>query len=147
MTLSRSQLCVLYAIIGALAFAGTWSQVLEPVRQLGFVEGTLRFWSDLMVNESSRFIAIDILFLGLAVFVWMILEARRLQLPGVWLYIAGSLLIGISLFVPLFLIHRERRQAALDGASQAGVVGVGDVVGFAILAAAALAYAAMVVMH
>ncbi len=147
MTISRSQLSVVYAIIGVLAFIGTWGQILEPLKQYGFFEGTVRFWTDLMVNESSRFIAIDIIFLVLAVVVWMILEARRLEIPGVWLYILAGLFIAISLFVPLFLIHRQRRLAILEGTSTAGTMTTGDLTGLLILSSAVLIYGALVFMH
>ena len=51
------------------------------------------FWQETLVNPASRLITVDVFFLGLAVFVWMVLEARRLGMRGVWLY----LLFGISL--------------------------------------------------
>jgi hypothetical protein len=82
MTVSRKALCVLYALVGALAFAGSWGNVLGLVGELGFWAGTIRFWQDTLVNGSSRFITVDLLFLGLTVVVWMVLEARRLRIPG-----------------------------------------------------------------
>ncbi|MFN0122541.1 MAG: DUF2834 domain-containing protein [Blastocatellia bacterium] len=141
MPISRKYLCVLYALIGGLAFAGTWGNVTGLVRQHGFLRGTLKFWQDVLVNESSRFITIDILFLGLAVIVWMILEARRLRIPGIWFYVVFGLLIAISLAVPLFLIHRERTLAALDPDAPAGVAHKADIAGVLLLLLAFTAFA------
>ena len=58
MTISRKTLCAVYVVIGGLAFVGTWGNVLGIVKQRGFWNGTLLFWQDVLVNESSRFITI-----------------------------------------------------------------------------------------
>ena len=141
MTISRKTLCAVYALIGVLAFVGTWGNVLGLAKQRGFLGATLAFWQDVWVNESSRFITVDILFLGLAVVVWMVLEARRLNIPGVWLYIVFGLFIAISLAVPLFLIHRERKLAVLEPGSSAGVMHKTDIVGVIFLLLAFTAFA------
>jgi len=141
MTLSRKALCALYALIGAVAFVGTWGNVLGVVRELGFWGGTVRFWQDTLVNESSRFITVDLLFLGLTVVVLMVLEARRLGIPGVWLYVVLGLLVAISLTVPLFMVQRERKLAALEPGAPAGTLGKADVIGLVLLAMVSVSYA------
>jgi hypothetical protein len=141
MTISRKALCAVYALIGVAAFVGTWGNILDVVRQTGFWEGTIRFWQDTLVNESSRFITADTLFLGLAVIVWMVLEARRLKIAGVWIYVVLGLLVAISLFVPLFLIQRERKLAALEPGSPAGTLAAADVAGLVLLGITCTTYA------
>lgn len=141
MTISRSTLCICYALIGALAFVGTWGNVLDLLQEQGFLQGTLHFWQQALVNGPSRFITVDLLFLGLSVTVWMLLEARRLAIPGVWLYVLFGLLIAISLAVPLFLIHREKRLAALEPGSTAGTLRTLDLLGLGLLALACTAFA------
>jgi hypothetical protein len=141
MTISRKALCVSYGAIGLLAVIGTWGNVLGMLGQLGFVSGTLRFWQDVLVNESSRFITIDILFLSLAVVLWMVLEARRLTIPGVWAYVVFGVLIGISLAVPLFLIHREIKLAAAEPGTPGGSLQRSDVAGLAMFGTAVTAFA------
>ena len=42
----------------------------------------------------------------------MVVEARKQGIPYVWAYIAGGMLIAISVTFPLFLIARERTLAA-----------------------------------
>src|SRR5690349_10793935 len=140
MTISRKALCVVYALIGLFAFVGTWGYVLSLLSQYGFWGGTLKFWQDVLVNESSRFIAVDILFFGLAVIVWMILESRRLKIPGVWFYIVFGLLIAVSLAVPLFLIHQERILATLKPNTPAGTMHAVDAIGIVVLALAFTAF-------
>ena len=141
MTVSRKILCAIYALIGVVAFIGSWGNILSVVQQYGFWEGTVRFWQDTLVNESSRFITVDLLFLGLTVVVGMVLEARRVRIPGVWIYVVLGLLIAISLTVPLFMIQRERKLAALEPDSPAGSLGASDVVGIVLLALISTTYA------
>jgi|SRR5690242_13030153 uncharacterized protein DUF2834 len=141
MAVSRKALCAVYAVIGVVAFAGTWGNVLGLVGEEGFWAGTIRFWQDTLVNASSRFITIDLLFLGLAIVVWMVLEARRLRIPGVWLYVVAGLLIAISLTVPLFMIQRERKLAALERGTPAGTLATADAVGLILLAIVFATYA------
>ena len=143
MTVSRKALCGTYALIGAVALVGSWGNILGVVGQLGFWDGTIRFWQDTLVNESSRFITVDLLFLGLTVVVWMVLEARRLKIPGVWIYVVAGLLVAISLTVPLFLIERERRLAVLEGDAPAGRLGFADAVAIGALGIVFVTYAAV----
>lgn len=141
MTISRRALCAVYALIGVVAFIGSWGNILGVVSQYGFWEGTMRFWQDTLVNSSSRFITVDLLFLGLTVIVWMVLEARRLKIPGVWLYVVAGLLVAISLTVPLFMIQRERKLAALEGDAPAGSLGFADAVAIGALGMVSATYA------
>ena len=141
MTISRKALCVVYALVAVLALVGTWGNVLGMVSELGFWDGTLRFWQDTLVNGSSRFITVDVLFFALAVIVWMLLEARRLAIPGVWLYIVIGLLIAISVAFPVFMIHRERKLAAIEPGEAAGSLGSIDGLAISILGLGVVAYA------
>jgi uncharacterized protein DUF2834 len=140
-TLSRKALSVVYALIGVVAFVATWANVLGAVQQYGFWEGTIRFWQDTLVNGSSRFITVDLLFLGLAIVVWMVLEARRVGIPGVWVYVVLGLLVAISLTVPMFMVHRELRLAALEPSSSAGTLRAADVVGIVAMGSICATYA------
>jgi hypothetical protein len=139
MTITRKSLCLGYALIGILALLGTWGNILGLLQQYGFLQGAFRFWQDLLVNESSRFITLDALFLGLAVVVWMVLEAKRRKIPGVWLYVAFGFFIAINLAAPPFMIHRERKLAALEPNSAAGSLHIVDI---AVIGALGLAFTA-----
>lgn len=146
MVINRKALCLAYSAIGALAFAGTFGDIRGLIGHYGlagFPEATLQFWKDLLANEASRFITVDLLFLGLAVVLWMLLEARRLKIPGVWLYIVAGLFIAISLAVPLFMIHRERRLAAVEPGPTAGSLQTLDLLGIAVLSVAVLAFSVL----
>ena len=139
MTISRKALCVLYGLIGIVALLGTWGNILEYLHA-GFVGATIHFWKETLVNPASRFITVDILFLGLTVIVWAVLEARRLGLRGVWLYVVFGLLIAISFTIPLFMIHRELILADRDASQTAGTLGFADMLGLSVLGLAFTAY-------
>jgi uncharacterized protein DUF2834 len=142
MTISRKVLCAIYAAIGVLALIGTWGNNIRYL-DLGFLGANVQFWTDTLVNPASRSITVDIFFFGLAIVVWMVLEARRLGMRGVWLYVVFGLLIAISLTVPLFLIQRERALAARERSDVAGSLSAGDAAGLIALAALSIVYAAL----
>ena len=133
---SRKVICGVYAAIAVAAAIATWSQAGPYTHSI--TGPFVTFWQDTKVTSASRFIASDILLLGLSVSVLMVIEARKHDVKFVWAYIVGAVLIGISVTVPLFLIARELKL----GASEAPRVRTTDVI---LLAAFALAVAAMVV--
>lgn len=108
---SSRNLCILYAAIALGALVATWSQNLaffaaEPDAGIaGFVAGGY-------ANHAAASLTNDLLFLTLAAIAWMVVEARRHAIRFVWLYVALSFVVAISVTFPLFLIARERRLAA-----------------------------------
>jgi hypothetical protein len=61
---------------------------------------------------SSRLAAfgwLDVMVAALALFVFIITDGRRHQVPGLWLPIVGTLTVGVSLGLPLYLLLREIR--------------------------------------
>lgn len=107
----RKVLCVAYAAIAVAALVATGIQNLayleEPARYLNFI-------NDLKVTPASRLFAADVLLLGLAVAILMVVEARKHDVKFVWLYIVGGLAIAISVTFPLFLIARELRMGSSE---------------------------------
>ena len=100
-----------YLALAAIGFVGTGTQVLGYLDE-GPFGGTKAFWDDALTsNDAARFLSIDIAVLGVAVFVLLFVEARRVGIAArwFWVYVVGSVVIGISTFVPLFLAHRQRR--------------------------------------
>jgi hypothetical protein len=139
MTISRNALCVAYALVGLVALAGTWGNNIAYLG-LGIAAANVHFWQETFVNPASRSITVDILLLSLAVITWMLLEARRLSMRGVWIYVLAGVFIAISAAFPAFLIHRERALAARDGSTSAGTLSVTDLLGLAMLTAVMLTY-------
>jgi Protein of unknown function DUF2834 len=140
MTIPRKALCVVYALIGIAALIGCWANNIDYLGG-GFAAANVRFWQDTLVNPASRSITIDLLFLGLAAITWMLLEARRLSMRGVWLYVLAGAFIAISVAFPAFLVHRELTLARRDGSTSAGALSATDVLGVALVGLLVLAYA------
>lgn len=145
-TISSKALCVIYGLIGLVALIGTWGNNVDYLN-LGFLGANLRFWEDTLANPASRSITVDIFFLGLAMFVWMVLEARRLRMRGVWLYLVFGMLIAVSFTFPLFLINRERVLATLDASAGGGSLGMADVAGLIAVGLALLAYSVVTLLQ
>jgi hypothetical protein len=55
---------------------------------------------------------LDVIVAALALFVFIISDGRRHQVPGLWLPIVGTLTVGVSLGLPLYLLLREIRREA-----------------------------------
>ena len=142
MPISRKALCFAYGLIALLALVGTWGNNVAYMG-LGFVETNITFWRETLANPASRSITVDLFFLGLAMFVWMVLEARRLGMRGVWLYLLFGMLVAISVTVPIFLINRERALAAREPASAGGTLGPLDIIGLVLVTAAICFYTAI----
>ena len=146
MPVSRKALCGGYGLIAILALVGTWGNNAAYL-DLGFLGANAKFWGDTLVNPAARSITVDIFFLGLAVFVWMVLEARRLGMRGVWLYLLFGMLVAISVTVPIFLINRERALAAREPSANAGTLSVADLAGIGLVGLAVVAYAGVTLAH
>jgi hypothetical protein len=98
---------ILWLTLAVVALVGTWAQILGYL-DLGFWGAQAAFWRDTLAQPVTRFITLDILFLGTVVSYWMLAEARRLNMRNAWLYIVYSALVAISSGFPLFMYARER---------------------------------------
>jgi hypothetical protein len=121
MTRTRSLLCTLYYAIAVVALIATWRQNLAFTagRQESIAAGFASFWPALLANRATISITVDLFMFALAGVIWMLLEARRLQIRFVWLYVIFGMLVAISVTFPLFLAARERRLAVLGESTEA----------------------------
>jgi len=135
----QTLLCALYALIALAALVGTGAQI-QPYLALGVVGGNMQFWQDTLVNAASRFITVDIMFVFLVVWWWMLTEARRLKMRGYGWYFPASLLIAFSATLPLFMLHRELARQRVGDAPEQDSTGVFGALSVLLVAAVALAY-------
>ena len=96
--------------LGVLGLAGTWAQGFHYLAH-GLVAGNVLFWQETVATPASTFLVVDILVLAAGTFVLMFAEGRRLGIAAGWLwaYFLASLFVAVSLAVPVFLAHRQRR--------------------------------------
>jgi hypothetical protein len=104
---SRKLLCVVYGAIAVTALIATWSQTLAYSDK--GAGSLLAYWNDARILPASRALASDVLLLGLAAVIFMVVEARKHGIKFVWLYVAASYTVAISAAFPVFLIVREIR--------------------------------------
>ena len=135
----------LFWLLAALGAIGTQAQ-LPAYLPHGLVAGTLEFWRDALLNPAGIFLVADIFVLGTAVVVWMLGECRRLSMPGAWLYIVASLVIGVSIFVPVFFAMRERKRRTDSGGGTWRLEG-GDWIAIALMLAMSAAAVGYSLMH
>jgi len=114
MTRAEKGLCGVYAVIAVMALIATWSNNLVFFQQPNN-GGLAGFVAALYVNPAAASITNDILFLCLVSFVFMVVEAHRLGIRHVWVYLVLSGLIAVSVMVPLFLIVRQMALARQRG--------------------------------
>jgi hypothetical protein len=112
MPTSRKVLCAVYVAIAIVALIGTWSQGGPYVHSIS--DFLVTFWRDTKVNSASRFIAVDALMLCASVAILTVIEGRKYHVRWVWLYIAGSFFVAVSVAFPLFLIAREVRMGTSE---------------------------------
>jgi hypothetical protein len=73
-----------------------------------------RFLQDMFANGVSAFFGMDVVLSAVALGAFVVVESARLRLNRRWLPILATLLVGVSLGLPLFLY---RRQVHLDRAA------------------------------
>lgn len=140
MKISRKVLCIVYAATGLVALIGCWGNNIELFQDSGILDANIRFWQLTLSNPASRSITVDILLFGLAAIMWMFLEARRLSMRGVWLWVVFGLFIAIGAAFPWFMIHRELALAKRDGSAIAGTLSGTDITGIVAIAIPILVY-------
>jgi len=137
MSRARQLLCVFYGLIALTALVMTWSQNLlyfQGPNPTGFGQYLL----DLKVNGAARSFTVDIGLFLLAATGLMAVEARKVGMKFVWLYVIFGFLIAISVTFPLFLIAREIHLARNGGAGGAVDLQSSDIAGLAVTTAIVL---------
>jgi len=67
------------------------------------------FFNPLFQTNVSAFFAVDVFVSALALWLFVYSEGRRLRMKNLWAYVLCTLMVGVSLGLPLFLFFRERK--------------------------------------
>jgi hypothetical protein len=95
-------LCVLGTIVPYMPFVH-WLQVNPLDAQL-----PARFAAELFSTRIGAFFGLDVILSALTLFVFVFAERRNGTRARLWTVVAGTLLVGVSLGLPLYLYERER---------------------------------------
>ena len=92
----------------ALCIAGTllpYSQFVPFLREHGL--DMRLFVEQLFATRISAFFALDVVVSSVVLWTFVFVEGPRRGVKRLWMPIAASLLVGVSLALPLFLYMRE----------------------------------------
>jgi predicted exporter len=66
------------------------------------------FFHQLFANRIGAFFALDVIVSALVLWVFIFFEGTRIGLRHLWLPVVASIIVGVSLGLPLFLYLRQR---------------------------------------
>ena len=95
----------IYLMLAALGFVAPSTQFAPWVVAHGV--NLPLFFHDLGANPISRFFGWDVIVSAFVLIAFMRIERRRNPVRHWWMPIAGTLLVGVSFGLPLFLYLRE----------------------------------------
>lgn len=94
-----------YAMLAIAGFLLPLSQLFRGIRPETFLP-------QLFASPVSSMFAFDLIVSCVVFWAFVFAESRRVHVRHAWLYVAFTLLVGLSLALPMFLLARERAAAA-----------------------------------
>ena len=70
---------------------------------------------ELFSSRVGAFFGLDVIVSAIVLFVFIFSEGRRLAMTRLWFLIIATLLVGVSLGLPLFLYLRQRQLDVASG--------------------------------
>ena len=104
---------VAYLVLAVLGAVAPWYYITQFVIQAGSFSFVGFFQAALQAGHASAALTVDICIAYLVFCIWSIIEAKRLGMRYVWLYIAWATLVAIASAFPLFLFMREKKLNSL----------------------------------
>jgi hypothetical protein len=102
--MTKKNIFLILAVIGFIAPYYFFLQV-PPESALDLPE----LIRPLFANNFMKGVAMDLTVSVITFWVYVFVEANRLQMKNPWLYLLATLLVGLSFALPLFLYCRERQ--------------------------------------
>lgn len=97
----------IYLLLCLVGFAVPYAAFIPWLAEHG-PNGRL-FLQHLFANRISAFFALDVVVSAVVLLRFSAQESRRLRLQSRWIILAATLLVGVSLGLPLLLYLRERQ--------------------------------------
>lgn len=72
------------------------------------------FIVDTQANPAARSVTYDLFLFFIAASIFMWREGKKLGMRFIWAYIVFGFVIAISVTFPLFLVHRELKNASIQ---------------------------------
>ena len=96
----------LYLVLALIGLILPYSQFLPWIMEHHAMNIPL-FIHDMFANQISAFFAMDVIVSAIVLIVFILDEGRRLGRRTLWLPVIATLLVGVSLGLPLFLYLRQ----------------------------------------
>lgn len=64
---------------------------------------------ELFATPIGAFFGLDVFVSAIVLFLFVFAEGRRVAIPNLWMPVLATLLVGVSLGLPLFLYLRQRK--------------------------------------
>jgi len=98
----------LYLLFAALGLILPYSQFISWIAEYRALTMSI-FLRDLFANRISAFFAMDVVVSAIVLISFIQTEGKRLSMRLLWLPTLGTLLVGVSFGLPLFLYLRQLR--------------------------------------
>ncbi len=109
---------ILCAVYGAVALAALIGTQIALVRHISTYDGNVLtgFLKDSVANPAAAFGAIDLLSVAVVGLVFVVVEGRRLGMRFLWVFVALTFIVAISVAFPSFLFARQVKLAGARAA-------------------------------
>ncbi|HWY09550.1 MAG TPA: DUF2834 domain-containing protein [Candidatus Acidoferrales bacterium] len=97
----------LYLLLCIVGLAAPYAAFLPWLAEHG--PNARLFVQNLFANRISAFFALDVVVSAVVLLRFVAVESHRLRLHSRWIILLATLLVGVSLGLPLFLYLRERQ--------------------------------------
>ena len=97
----------IYLVLAIIGFIAPYYFFLQLPGENGFDLPLLI--QPFFANNFMQGAAMDLTISVVVFWVYVFVEAGRIQMKNPWLYVLATLLVGLSFALPLFLYFRERR--------------------------------------
>ena len=97
----------IFLLLAILGFIAPYYFFLQVPVENGF--DLPRLLQPLFANNLLRGVAVDLTVSVIVFWVFVFVEATRLQMKHTWAYLLATLLVGLSFALPLFLYFREMK--------------------------------------
>jgi len=96
---------IFYTLMCVLGVILPYSQFLPWLYENGLNLSTLL--QEVTENRISAFAWLDVIVSAVVLIGFILVEGNRLSIKKLWIPIVGTLTVGVSLGLPLFLLQRE----------------------------------------
>ena len=96
----------LYVVFCLLGLVLPYSQFIAWITEHHALN-ILMFMHDLFANRIAAFFALDVIVSAIVLLSFIQSEGRRLRMRFLWLPMLGTVFVGVSLGLPLFLYLRQ----------------------------------------